>query len=335
MSAEDSALNAAQGGDAEAFERLIAPYLRELRTYCYQMAGSVHDADDLMQEALIRVWKGLPRFEQRSNLRTWLYRVTSNVCIDSLEKRERRVLPMDLGAAAGPNDPIGPPRLDANWLEPCPSDFYSSDERSPGALYERRQSVALAFLVAIQLLPAKQRAVLILHDVLGFQAAECADLLDLSTAAVNSALQRARGTLSTRRGEPRTMPLTGEQSALLERYVRAWEAADVDALVALLLDDATLEMPPLPQWLCGAHAIGASIGQMLFAGARAGTFRLVETEANGQPAFGAYQFDRDTGAMRAMSLHVLGLSDGRIASITAFLTPALLPLFGLPELMPR
>ena len=331
MSTEDSVLNAAQMGDAEAFRRLIAPYLREMRTYCYQMAGSVHDADDLMQEILIRTWKGLAGFERRSNIRTWLYKIASNVCIDALEKRERRVLPTDLGGPIGPTDSIGPPRLDANWLEPCPADFYASDQMSPGALYERRQSVALAFLIAIQLLPAKQRAVLMLHDVLGFQAAECGDLLDLSAAAVNSALQRARETLRERQGELRTPPPTGEQSELLQLYVRAWELADVDALIALLLDDASLEMPPLPQWLLGAEAIGRSIKAMLFAPAGPGAFRLLQTEANGQPAFGAYQLDRDSGRLHAMALHVLRFRDERIASITAFLNPELLPAFGLPE----
>jgi len=334
MGAEESELSAAQSGDAEAFERLIAPYLRELRMYCYQMAGSIHDADDLMQEMLLRVWKGLPGFEQRSNIRTWLYKVTSNVCFDLLAKQDRRILPMDLGAAAGPDDAIGPPRFDAHWLEPCPAEYYSSAERSPGALYERRQSVALAFLRAIQLLPPKQRAVLLLHDVLGFQGAECGALLELSTAAVNSALQRARATLSARQAEPQALTPTGDQSALLKRYVHAWERADVDALVALLLDDATLEMPPLPQWLRGAGVIGSAIEQMIFAPAGPGAFRLLQTEANGLPAFGAYQLDRDSGEMRAMALHVLKLSDERIASMTAFVNPGLLTFFSLPERIP-
>jgi RNA polymerase sigma-70 factor, ECF subfamily len=324
-------LDAVQGGDEGKFERLIAPYLRELRAHCYRMAGSLHDADDLMQESLLRVWKGLPTFEGRSDIRTWLYKVTTNVCLDALDKREPRTLPMQLGPAAGPSDAIGPPRFDLTWVEPCPASLYSSPEPSPAELYERRQSVALAFLVALQLLPAKQRALLILHDVLGFRAAECAELLDLSTTAVNSALQRARSTLSSRDGEPQTIAPTIEESALLERYVRAWETADVQGLVALLLRDATLEMPPLPQWLSGADTIGASIGAMVFAPAGPGAFRLVRTEANGQPAFGAYQLDRESGEMRAMALHVLGLRDRRIASIMAFLNPSLLRAFGLPN----
>jgi RNA polymerase sigma-70 factor (ECF subfamily) len=189
MRDDEGTLDAARGGDEGAFERLVAPYLRELRAHCYRMSGSLHEADDLMQESLLRVWKGLPTFEGRSEVRTWLYKVTTNACLDALDKREPRMLPLELGPAAGPSDPIGPPRLDPIWLEPCPASFYSSSEPSPAVRYERRQSVALAFLVAIQLLPAKQRAVLILHDVIGFRGAECAELLDLSTAAVNSALQ--------------------------------------------------------------------------------------------------------------------------------------------------
>jgi RNA polymerase sigma-70 factor (ECF subfamily) len=334
MRDDEGFLAAARGGDQGAFERMLAPYLRELRTHCYRMTGSLHEAEDLMQESLLRVWKGLPTFEGRSNIRTWLYKVTTNVCLDALDRREPRMLPMEFGPAAGPSDPISPPRPDPIWLEPCPASFYASPDPSPAVRYERLQSVALAFLVAIQLLPAKQRAALILHEVIGFRAAECAELLDLSTAAVNSALQRARTTLSSRDGALHSSPPTMAESALLERYVRAWEAADVQGLVALLRNDATLEMPPLPQWLSGADAIGASIGSMVFGPAGPGAFRLVRTEANGQPAFGAYQLDRDSGEMRAMALHVLRIRDGRIASITAFLNPLLLRAFGLPNLLP-
>jgi RNA polymerase sigma-70 factor (ECF subfamily) len=333
----EGVLDAAQAGDEHAFELLVAPYVRELRTHCYRMAGSIHDADDLMQESLLKAWKGLPTFERRSNLRTWLYKVTTSVCLDVLDKREPRMLPMELGPAAGPGDPIGPPRFDLDWLEPCPAGFYSSAELSPAAQYERRQSVELAFLIAIQLLPSKQRAMLLLHDVIGFLAAECAELLEISTAAANSALQRARTTLSARGAELRAIPptpLTIDESVLLQRYMRAWESTDIQALVELLLDDATLEMPPLPQWLSGADAIAASIGSMVFAPAGPGVFRLIQTEANGQPAFGVYQLDRDSGEMRVMGLHLLRLRDARIASITAFLNSQLLSEWGLPHLLP-
>jgi RNA polymerase sigma-70 factor (ECF subfamily) len=237
---------------------------------------------------------------------------------------------MDLGPAARPNASIGPPRLDPIWLEPCPAAFYGSVTPSPASQYESRQSVALAFLIAIQLVPAKQRAVLILRDVLGFQAAECAALLDLTVASINSALQRARETLATREGQWRTAPPTTDHSALLAKYVQAWEHADVNSLVALLLRDATLAMPPLSEWLAGADGIGASIQGMLFGPAGPGVFHLIETEANGAPAFAAYQRDRDSGQMRAMAIHVIELREGLIASITAFLDPSLFALLGLP-----
>jgi RNA polymerase sigma-70 factor (ECF subfamily) len=321
MAHDDGLLDAAQSGDGGAFESLVAPYLRELRAHCYRMAGSLHEADDLMQESLLKAWKGLPKFERRSDLRTWLYKVITNVCLDELDKRGARVLPMELGNDPGATDPL--------WIEPCPADVYRSSEPSPADCYESRQSVALAFLVAIQLLPARQRAALLLRDVLGFQATECAELLDLSVAAVNSALQRARATLAARQGSSRTVSPTMDDSALLERYVR--EQSDVGALVSLLLRDATLAMPPLPQWVAGAAAIGASIQDMLFGPAGPGVFRLVRTEANGQPAFGAYKLDRASGEALAMSLHVLELSNGGVASITAFLNPSLLAAFGLPD----
>jgi RNA polymerase sigma-70 factor (ECF subfamily) len=329
MSTDPGTLAAAQTGDEGAFERLVAPYLRELRVHCYRMSGSLHEAEDLMQESLLKVWKGLAGFEQRADLRTWLYKVVTHVCLDALDKRGARVLPMELGPAAGPNEPFGAPRLEPIWLEPCPATLYRSGEPSPATHYETRQSVALAFLVAIQVLPAKQRAVLILRDVLGFQAAECATLLDLTVPAINSALQRARETLATREGQWQTAPPTTDHSALLAKYVQAWEHADVNLLVALLLKDATLAMPPLSQWIAGADAICASIQGMVFGPAGPGAFRLVQTEANGAPAFAAYQRDPESGKMRAISLHVLELRRGLIASITAFLDPALFPLFGL------
>lgn len=330
MAHDEEILKAAQRGDHAAFEQLVAPYLRELRATCYRMSGSLHDADDLMQEGLLKVWKGLPGFQGRANLRTWLYKIVTNVCLDALEKRGPRLLPMDLGPAAAPGAAIGPPVLETPWLEPCPAEWYRSTEPSPAARYDARESVAFAFLVAIQHLPPKQRAVLLLRDVLGFEAAEIADLLDLSVAAVNSALQRARTTLASLDERPPGAPLTGDDSELLAQYVQAWERADVNALVAVLLKDATLSMPPLPQWLVGSEAIGASIGGMVFTPAGPGAIRLVRTEANGLPAFAAYQRDRESEEMRAMALHVLTLRGGYVAAITAFLDPSLFVPFGLP-----
>ncbi len=336
MLAEEPTLKAAQRGDQAAFAQLVSPYRRELRAHCYRMSGSLADAEDLVQEGLLRAWKGLATFEGRSNLRTWLYRVTTNACLDALDKKSGRLLPMELGPAAGPGDPIGPPRLDPIWVEPCPKDLYDTASASPEARYQQRESVTLAFLVALQVLPAKQRVVLLLRDVVGWEASECAELLEISVAAVNSALQRARETLAARSGSPPASlrPIDdAETSALLSRYVQAWELADVNALVALLHEDATLAMPPLAEWLAGARAIGAAIEAMVFGPAGPGAFRLVRTEANGRPALAAYQHDRESGEWRATALHVLELDDGRIDSIVAFLNPSLFAAFGLPSLL--
>lgn len=317
-------LAAARDGDEEAFRRLVSPFERELTAHCYRMSGSLHDAEDLVQESLLRAWKGLPGFEGRASLRTWLHRVTTSVCLDELDRRRPRLLPMDLGPA---NGPTSAPRLEPIWLEPCPAAFYDEAPTSPEARVGARESVALAFLVALQRLPPRQRAVLLLRDVLGYEASECAEMLDSTVASINSALQRARDTLSSTSAPRPTMD--DETRSLLMRYVRAWEEADVGALVTLLREDASLAMPPLEAWAQGAHAIGASIGAMVFVPGARGRFRLVPTEASGLPAFAAYE-RRDDGAFHPLSIHVLDVRDGRIAAITAFLDVSLFARFGLP-----
>jgi RNA polymerase sigma-70 factor (ECF subfamily) len=297
--------------DAE-FAKMVEPYRRELRAHCYRMAGSLHDADDLLQESLLRAWRGLAGFEGRASLRTWLYKVATHACLDKLASRGPRLLPADMGPASEPSA-VGPPIEDAAFVEPAPAE-----------LYERRETVALAFMVALQLLTPKQRAALILHDVVGMEASESAELLGMSTAAVNSALQRAREVLASRRiTAPAPDPA---QVAVLARYVDAWERSDSSALVALLREDATLAMPPIREWIVGARSIGASIEAMVFGPAGAGAFKLVATEANGLPAFAAY------AQGHALGLHVLELHGGAIASITAFLTPSLFPKFGFPAM---
>ncbi len=337
MAADEATLKAAQSGDEAAFARIVAPHRAELRGLCYRMAGSLHDADDLLQESLLRAWRGLAAFAGRSSLRTWLYRVTTNACLDVLESRAARSLPTELSPPTDPSLPMGAPVQDPIFLEPCPEELWQEASPSPEARYSARQSVALAFLVAVQLLPPRQRAVLILRDVVGWSAAECAELLDLSVAAINSALQRARETLSAHaRAEAAAAPALDDAatSALLARYVQAWERADVGELVALLHHDATLAMPPFAEWLRGASAIGASIDGMLFGPAGAGVFRLVPTRANGRPALAAYQRDRTSGSFVAMGIHVLDVRGDRLAAITAFLDPRLLPAFGLPSTLP-
>jgi len=295
----------------QEFAKLVEPYRRELRAHCYRMAGSLHDADDLLQDSLLRAWRGIAGFEGRASIRTWLYKIATHACLDKLAAKTPRLLPVDMGPASEPSD-VKPPIEDAQFVEPCPAD-----------LYERRESITLAFMVALQLLTPKQRAVLILHEVVGLEASECGQLLDMTTAAVNSALQRAREVLATRKAKIAPSPSSDDE--VLAKYVAAWEQADSGALVALLREDARLAMPPIAQWLAGAANIGASIQAMVFGQAAPGVFKLVRTEASGLPAFAAY------AGGRAMAIHVLELDGARIASITAFLSPSLFPKFGLPD----
>jgi RNA polymerase sigma-70 factor (ECF subfamily) len=331
---DDATLAAARSGDEAAFARLVAPFQRELKAHCYRMSGSIHDAEDLLQEGLVRAWRGLPTFEGRSTLRTWLYKVTTSACLDALESKGRRILPMDLGPANGDASAEPARAFEPTWLEPCPEHLYAEAPVSPEARYRTRESVALAFLVALQLLPAKQRAVVILRDVLGWQATECASLLGSSVASVNSALQRGRETLEVSAAGAREIPAPiddAHTSELLARYVHAWELADVGALVSLLREDATLAMPPWSAWFRGPAAIGASIGAMLFTPGARGTFRLVPTRANGLPAFAMYQRDPAGGAMRARAVHLLEVDGTSISAITAFLDASLFEVFGLPS----
>jgi RNA polymerase sigma-70 factor (ECF subfamily) len=324
---EQGALTAARS-DERAFRSLVEPYRRELRAHCYRMSGSIHDADDLVQESMLRAWRGLSSFEGRASLRTWLHRVTTNACLDALEKKSARVLPRELGPAADPRTPMAPdPEIP--WLEPCPAALIDDAPMSPEARYDARESVALAFLTALQHLPPRQRAVLLLRDVLGHEASECAELLETTVASVNSALQRARETLAQRPKSDRP-PQDETTSALLARYVTAWEQADVGMLVSILREDATLAMPPFASWLAGRDDIGAAIAAMVFVPGASGNIALVPIRANGEPAFAMYTRDRESGQMRASAIHVLTIRDGAIAAVDAFLDPTLFESFGLP-----
>ena len=327
---EPALLDAARKGDESAFRDLVVPYRRELRAYCYRMAGSMDDADDLLQESLVRAWKALGSFEGRASFRTWLYRVTWSACIDGLQSKPMRKMSVDLGPPADPGAPMPPPQPDG-WIEPCPSSLY--DENAPATpekRYTERESVALAFLAALQLLPPRQRATLLACDVLGWSASECADMLGSTVASVNSALQRARETLETRADRWRpSMPAESVTRQLLARYVQAWERADVPALVSILHEDATLAMPPLTIWLRGARAIGESIGAMVLTPEARGAFRLVATEASGMPALAAYKRSEGGGFDR-FALHALTLDGDRIVAVTAFLDPRVMAGFDVP-----
>ncbi len=334
MPPDDTTLNAARAGDNRAFASVVAPYRAELRAHCYRMSGSLHDAEDLLQESLLRAWRGLPRFEGRSSLRTWLYAVTTSACIDALDRKSARLLPMDLGPAVKGDEPIGPPTRDPIWIEPCPESLYSDGPTWPDARYSALESVRLAFLVALQTLPPRQRAVLILRDVLGWQASECAQLLDSSVPSVNSALQRARDTLASRGSSVPASPDDAETKSLLARYVQAWERSDVAALVSLLHEDATLAMPPMPQWIRGAIEIGKSMGAMVLTPEASGRYRLVPLRANGEPGFAVYSRDASTGSFGPQAVHIVSLSQRRVVAMTAFLDSSLLGLFGLPATLP-
>ena len=299
----------------------------ELRGYCYRMLGSAFDADDAVQETMVKAWQGLDRFEGRASARSWMYRIATNVCLDSLRSRQRRALPMDLAGPVPATTAPGDPLPDATWVEPAPDADVSPLTADPAQSAVNRDSVRLAFVAALQHLPPRQRAVLILREVLCWQAAEVAELLDTSVASVNSALQRARATLGERRLDAeRPEPLSAQDRALLARYVSAFEAYDIDSLVTLLHEDASISMPPLALWLRGradlrAWYLGTGIGCR--------GSRLLPTQANGCPAFGQYRASPG-GGHEPWSLQVLELSAGKVAHVHHFLDTRLFARFGLP-----
>ncbi|MGW5361012.1 sigma-70 family RNA polymerase sigma factor [Actinopolymorpha pittospori] len=306
---------AAVGSD---FDAATAPFRRELVVHCYRMLGSVHEAEDLAQETLLRAWRARDRYdERRASLRTWLYRIATNACLTELEGRARRPLPSGLGAAS--QDPDAPivPDFEVPWLQPLPDTYLRRDQADPSAWASERDSVRLALVAAMQLLPARQRAVLVLRDVLEFSAAEVAAQLDTSTAAVNSALQRARAALA--QAAPRDTTVRAPEDPAVretvERYVRAFEAADVDTLVTLLTDDAVLEMPPVPLWYAGRLDYGRFLARVF--ATRGGGWRMVATAANGQPALAAYCPD-DSGVLRLHTLQVLTVTGEGIAYNVVF-----------------
>jgi RNA polymerase sigma-70 factor (ECF subfamily) len=325
----------------QAFERLAEPFRRELKLHCYRMLGSVHEAEDLVQETYLRAWRGFNRFDGRGSFCAWLYRIATNACLDALASRKnlQRLLP-DQRDAATAQMPDGVPAIDISWLEPYPDQFLegiADDAPNPEARYASLEAVQLAFVAVIQQLPTRQRAVLLLGDVLGWSAAETATLLGGSTASVNSALQRARNTLAKRYPDgrpPATPPPDEAQERLIRRYMQAWEGLDLDGFVELLKEDATYTMPPLRQWYAGRDAIRAFYRKVWksYSG-----FRLLPTGANGQPAFAAYGRDVTGGPWSAHSIHVLTLDRDRIAALTLFVkpdSPRLFEAFGFPLTLP-
>lgn len=321
-------LRAAQAGDEAAFGRLVESYRRELYAHCYRMLGSVADAEDALQEALLRAWRALPRFEGRSSLRSWLYRIATNACLRAIERRPPRVLPVDYGPAADPHDDPAAPLLESVWIEPYP------DEQLPvDAGYEQREAVELAFIAALQHLPARQRAVLILRDVLGFSAREVAEALDTSPVSIDSALQRAHRAVDERmpaRTQQETLRALGDEElrAIVDRFTAAWERADVDAVKAMLAEDALFAMPPHPTWFTGRDAIAEFLARFPLHHDTPPE-RVLPTRANGQLAFGHYRWKDDRFAAHA--LIVLTLRGEEISEFTVFLTTEPFGRFGLPE----
>ena len=327
--ANDSTSQTTVVGDPPV-ELRLEEHRRELTGYCYRMLGSAFDADDAVQETLVRAWRGIDKFEGRAQLRSWLYRIATNVCVDMLRGGQRRARPMDLTSPSTASSPVGAPLSEAVWLGPLPDNRVLPDEGDPADLAVARESLRLAFVVALQHLPARQRAVLILREVLSWSAAETAELLETTVASVNSALQRARATLATvgAADTDTLQPMDEAQRALLARYVEAFERYELDALTALLHEDATLSMPPLALWLRSHDDIR---GWMLGTGSGCRGSRLVPTAANGMPAFGQYRPSGPGGSYEPWALIVLEISDGKIAGLNSFLdTDRLFPLFGLP-----
>jgi RNA polymerase sigma-70 factor, ECF subfamily len=319
-------LETAKSGSEEAYRRLVEPHRAELHAHCYRMLGSVQDAEDALQEALVRAWKGLPKFEGRSSLRSWLYRIATNTSLDAIERRPKRILPIDYGPPADPAGGVGEPLVESVWIEPYPDETLGIEDgyASPDASYEQRESVELAFIAALQMLPANQRAVLILREVLGFSAQETAETLDTTVASVNSALQRARATTEKRlpeQSQQETLKTLGDEQVkeIVERYAEAWERNDVDTVVSMLAEDAAFTMPPMSRWF-----YGEGIRPWLEASSMTGEWgwQALPVTANGQAALAFYSWDPQQHARVPFAINVLTFEGEKIKEVDAFIVRA-------------
>jgi RNA polymerase sigma-70 factor, ECF subfamily len=332
---EHTLVGAAGAGDEAAFERLIAPHRGEIHTLCYRMLGSLHDAEDASQEAFLRAWRAIRRFEGRSSVRTWLHRIAANVCLDEISRRPKRVLPVDYGPAA-PKGAHDPERLDAPiWLEPYPDESVqiADDAVGPEARYELRETLELAFVAALQHLPPRQRAVFVLRDVLGYPAAAVAEMLSVSAVSVNSALQRARKTIDSRlpdHSQQHELRRLGDDRLreLVSLLVDAFERGHVAAILALLAEDAVFSMPPYPGWWQGRDSIA---GSWLMPEDSPTGLRFLSTRANGQLALGVYKLDPARDLYLPSCVEVFGFRGELIHEVTAFRKPELIRGFGLPQ----
>ena len=320
-------LETAKEGNEEAYRRLVEPHRSELHAHCYRMLGSVQDAEDALQEALVRAWRGLDKFEGRSSLRSWLYRIATNTSLDAIERRPKRVLPIDYGPPADPHGGVGEPVVESVWIEPYPDETLGVEDgyASPDARYEQRESVELAFVAALQLLPANQRAVLILREVLGFSAQETAGTLDTTVASVNSALQRARATVEKKlpdQSQQETLSSLGDERLreIVEEYADAWERNDVDTVVSMLAEDAAFTMPPMARWFQGHDGIRGFLE--LWSMLPEWGWRSIPTTANGQPALAFYSWDKDEQAHVPFAVNVLTFEGEKIKEVDAFILRA-------------
>jgi RNA polymerase sigma-70 factor (ECF subfamily) len=345
----DSFVEAARGGDERAFRALVEPLGRELHAYAYRMLGGFHDADDVLQESRLKAWRALGTYEPRASFRAWMYRIVTNTCLDMLKARSRRVLPQDVSPPVAPGPPTTAPRSDILWLEPYPdallpasggarvedlrSPFHFGDTPSPEQVVRQREGIRLAFVRVVQVLPPRQRAALILHDVLDWSVAEVAVILETTEAAINSALQRARATVARPREE--SPALASRHAEVVDRFVHAWESGDFDALVELLATDAVMSMPPWEYWLDGKDAVVATMRSSgTWEGEpRPGRYRIVPAPMNGEPGGLAYVRGPDD-RYHSVCLTVMSLdADGRVAELTTFVLPELFAAWGFPPVL--
>lgn len=334
MSSQQSPLNLTKV-DQHEFGVLAEPHRRELQVHCYRMLGSTHDAEDLVQETFLRAWRRRETFEGRASFRAWLYKIATNLCLDALEQRPKRLIPFTREAVSQPEQPIPPEVREPIWMEPYPDELLASNEGNPEASLSARENITVAFIAALHLLPPRQRAVLLLRDVLDWHANEVADLLGLTVSAVKSALHRARTTLAEHYDEEAVDTVTAQMldevtQARLSHYILAWETADVNALLALLKEDATFSMPPIPSWYRGRDSVGKLVARTIFSGEARGRWRLLPTHANGQIAFGLYQLDKANSVYRGYGIQVVTFNGEWIADIITFRNPDLVPFFKLP-----
>jgi RNA polymerase sigma-70 factor, ECF subfamily len=333
-------LAASRGGDQDAFSQLAEPHRLELMTHCYRVLGSIEDAEDQVQETFLRAWRRLETYQERASFRAWLYKIATNACLDAMQRQPKRMLPLELPGPSDPSAPLPAPILDPVWIEPYPDEWIAPAVSNPEARYDSYESVSLAFLAALQVLPPRQRIVLILADVMDWPMGEIADTLQTTISSVTSLLHRARLTMKQRRipegKDMARMKMPVDQTReLLDRYVRAWESADIKGIISLLSDTATFPMPPLPFWVQGKQAVSELLSREILAGEGRGRFKLVPLHANGQSGFAFYMVDQATRTYHAYALQIITIEGGLVSDVTTFGMPALFGQFHLPSVLPH